>query len=336
MMELKDQQTSTTNLDLFSNTRSRAQLEDCCHSTCKNQGYVLNNLKSLDYSDRETITNYAEKYNQFCCEFSFSNLYLWVDIYHYEIAYFNDWLVIIDPDNDYCLMPLGENITPSGLHKLSECLHKEGYSGDISNVPPEVIAHYPELSCYYDIESYREIAEYIYASEKLYELKGKKLRKKKNHISQFKRKYPEYQVRALDAATRNGCLEMSERLLQDAENIKKVSKSIRNEMTVIRKAFDSFNAIPLEGIAIYVENRPICFSIYSRLNQNVFTIHFEKADYRYSGVSQMINWETARILKERCQYINREQDLGIPGLRKAKLSYEPELIYPANYLSLKE
>lgn len=340
-MELKYQETSIVNTELF--LKAGSQRKEYCHSIAqspqnkKSHGLALNNLKRLDYTDRKTITNYAEQYNQYCCEFSYSNLYLWNDIYHYKIAYFNDWLVIIDPENDYCLMPLGNNITASGLQSLSESLIKTGYSGDISNVPPEIIENLPELSHYYDIENYKELAEYIYTTKKLIELKGKKLRKKKNFISQFKRKYPDYQVRPMNSVTRNNCLKMSEKIVEKLSiDNKTVSKGILNERISIRKAFNSFDVLPLEGIAIYVQDSLVAYSIYSRLNKDVFTTHFEKADYSYRGSAQVINWETAKALKGRCTYINREQDLGVPGLRKAKLSYEPTLIYSANYLSFKE
>ncbi len=294
-------------------------------------------LKSLEYSDRETVSSYADKYNQFSCEFSFASLYLWDDIYHYKLFFFNDWLVVLDTRNDYILMPMGDNITLSGLLKLSTSLKQDGFSGDISNVPPDIIERYPELSHYYDIENERGLAEYIYSTEKLVMLSGKKLRKKKNHISQFLRKYPDYQIRPMDSiAVRKDCISMIESMVAEYQT---VSNSIREEAIVIRKGLESFNSIPLEGIAIYIkndtENKLIGFAVYSRLNRDIYTIHFEKVNYSYGGIAQIINWETAKVLKDKCRYINREQDLGIPGLRQAKLSYEPELIYPANYLSFK-
>jgi len=293
-------------------------------------------LKGLDHSDREIICWYAEKYNQFSCEYSFPSLYLWNDIYHYKLSFFNDWLIVFDTRSDYILMPMGEDITLSGLLNLSISLKQDGYSGDISNVPPEFIDEHPELNHYYDIENERELAEYIYTTEKLFALRGKKLRKKKNLISQFFRNYPDYQVRPMDPNVRKDCLAMVETML--AENLD-VRKSILEETIVMKKGFKSFDSIPLEGIAIYIgndiESRLVCFSVYSRLNRDVFTIHFEKANYSCCGATQIINWETAKELKDKCRYINREQDLGIPGLRQAKLSYEPELIYPANFLSFK-
>lgn len=296
-------------------------------------------LKALEHSDREMISWYAEKYNQFSCEFSFSSLYLWDDIYHYKISFFNDWLIVFDTRCDYILMPMGENITLSGLISLSMSLKQDGYSGDISNVPPDFITRYPELDHYYDIEKDRDLAEYIYSVESLYMLSGEKLRKKKNHITQFLRNYPDYQVRPIDSTIHKDCLTMTENLLAErllAEN-QTASNSLLEETIAIRKGFESFDRISLEGFAIYIkkdaESKLVGFAVYSRLNKDIYTIHFEKVNYSYHGAAQIINWEIAKVLKDKCEYINREQDLGIPGLRQAKLSYEPELIYPAIFLS---
>jgi len=293
-------------------------------------------LKRLDHSDREVISWYAQKYNLFSCEFSFTSLYLWDDIYHYKLSFFNDWLIVFDTQSDYILMPMGEEITLSGLLTLSTSLTQDGYTGNISNVPPEFIESYPELSHYYDVENERSLAEYIYSTEKLIALKGKKLRKKRNHISQFLQKYPDYQIRSMDSIARKACLAMIDAMLIESQT---VSNSIREEASVIRKGFESFDSIPLEGIALYIENdiesQVAGFAVYSRLNKDIFTIHFEKVNYSYPGAAQIINWETAKVLKDKCKYLNREQDLGILGLRQAKLSYEPELIYPANFLRFK-
>jgi hypothetical protein len=182
------------------------------------------------------------------------------------------------------------------------------------------------------------LGEYIYSTEKLLTLGGKKLRKKKNHISQFQRNYPDYQIRSLDnTRVRRDCLKMTQDLL--AEN-QLATKSVRQEASVIARGLKHFDRIPLDGVAIYADNSPtarvVCFAVYSRLSPDVYTVHFEKVDYRYTGASQMINRETAKLLKDQCNYINREQDLGIPGLRHAKLSYEPDLIYPFIYLNCKD
>jgi len=293
--------------------------------------------KPLTLSDIEIITAYADQYSLFSCEYSFANLYLWNDIYQYRLAFFKNLLIIIDPVYDFILMPLGENIRPSDLITLSKMLKKNGYSGNIANIPPAFIGAHAKLSLNYAIENIRDEGEYIYSTQALFTLSGKKLRKKRNHISQFIRQYPHYQVKAMNASVRKDCFEMAEKGIAERQV---VSKSIQHEMTALKKALHSFTQLPLEGIAIYSgdkdKNSLICFSIYSRLNRDVFTIHFEKADYAYPGAAQIINQQTAKQLIHRCQYINREQDLGIEGLRKAKLSYDPEFIYPAYFLTFLE
>lgn len=121
-------------------------------------------------------------------------------------------------------------------------------------------------------------------------LSGKKLRKKKNHISQFLQKSPDYQVRPIDATVSKDCLAMIETMFEAmlAEN-QTVSDSILEEASVIRKGFASFASIPLEGIAIYIKNdtqsKLVGFSVYSRLNKDVFTIHFEKVNYSCRGAA---------------------------------------------------
>lgn len=296
-------------------------------------------FKSLDCSDRRIISSYAEKYNQYSCEYSFASLYMWNDLYRYKLAFFNGWLIVLDTRNNYLLMPMGADVNFAGLLELSLEMKQAGYSGDISNVPPEFIEKNPDLVQYYDIENERAMAEYVYSTENLVTLGGKKLRKKRNHISRFFRKHPDYQVRSLSSnAVREDCLTLVEDLALAAGS-GTVDKGIHGEAIAIQKGMGDFKRIPLEGIAIYVKKgtgeRLAGFAVYSRLNREVYIIHFEKVDYSYPGIAQVINWETAKVLREECRYINREQDLGIPGLRKAKLSYEPELIYPAIFLKFR-
>lgn len=306
----------------------------------------------IDLSHLALITDYAEKYNQFSCEFTFPSLYLWSDIFHYQVSFYNNWLILIDPVNDFIFMPMGENINIAELARLSCKLSENGFSGDISKITPAILEAQPQLSVHYLIKSDRGDAEYIYLAEKLFTLSGKKLRKKKNLISQFVRQYPNYQVKEIKPKLYADCLDLVKNILATSEY---VSKTLKQEYIAIQKTFESFELIPLEGIAIYTgtitgirettteknnskdreESKLVGFAVYSRLNKEVFNIHFEKADYSHRGAAQVINWETARLLKDRCKYINREQDLGLESLRKAKLSYDPEIIYPSNFLSFR-
>ena len=91
----------------------------------------------------------------------------------------------------------------------------------------------------------------------------------------------------------------------------------------MKRALDAFDALGLEGLVLFANGRLAGFSVFDRLNQNTADVHFEKYDPLIKGSAQAINWETARLLQGRYEYINREQDVGIEGLRKSKRSYCP-------------
>jgi len=109
----------------------------------------------------------------------------------------------------------------------------------------------------------------------------------------------------------------------------KPAKDLEDEFTAIERAFENFDRLGFEGIALWVKNRLVAFCVFSRLNHDTYNIQFEKSDIAFKGAAQVINQETTKYLRNKCVYLNREQDLGIKGLRQAKLSYEPErLIVP--------
>jgi hypothetical protein len=96
-----------------------------------------------------------------------------------------------------------------------------------------------------------------------------------------------------------------------------------------------FTELGLQGVKISRGDDMVAFSIFSPLNANMVDVHFEKFDPEVKGSSQVINWETAKFLSGKYKYINREQDLGIEGLRRAKQSYDPEYIVSAYFLERK-
>jgi hypothetical protein len=106
-----------------------------------------------------------------------------------------------------------------------------------------------------------------------------------------------------------------------------ISQELVIELSAMEKAFDHFEDLGLEGLALMADRQMVAFSIFSPLNHDTWNVQFEKSDFDYKGAAQVINHQTALYLKDRCRYINREQDLGIKGLRQAKMSYEPETLF---------
>ncbi|MCG8619009.1 MAG: phosphatidylglycerol lysyltransferase domain-containing protein, partial [Desulfobacterales bacterium] len=114
-----------------------------------------------------------------------------------------------------------------------------------------------------------------------------------------------------------------------------VPQSLIEEAAAIEKAFDNWDRLGLEGLVVTVDDNIAAFAVFSPLNLDTFNVHFEKANIAYKGAAQVINQETARYLSDRAVYINREQDLGIPGLRQAKMSYDPHRLLVPWVLKLK-
>jgi hypothetical protein len=223
-------------------------------------------------------------------------------------------------------MPLGEAFLPKEIKDLSHHLIGMGFEPDISILPREYVDAYPDIERFYTIREERDHAEYIYRVDSLAELNGVKLHKKRNLISQFKRRNPDYSVRPLKAEDFPIARDFVRHIIETRE---KASQDLEDEFKAIERAFDNFDSLGFEGIALWVNDRLVAFCVFSRLTHDTYNIQFEKSDLAFKGAAQVINQETAKFLQNKCVYVNREQDLGIKGLRQAKLSYEPErLIVP--------
>ena len=291
--------------------------------TCRENASRFPEFKCIELEDRDIISRYARHYALTSCEYSFANLYSWKDVHQRSWCLYHDRLLILDVTHDHLFLPIGESLTAGDLARLSEALIRLGLSGEVTQVPEAYISSHPDLERHYRIEKQRDAADYIYSTEKLSTLTGKKLQKKKNLISQFRRAWPDHTVVPLSGDIKTACRKLARDLL--ARNMK-ISRSIREEHTALGRALGNFEETGFEGLALFAAGRLAAFSVFSRLSDDMYDIHFEKADPAFKGAAQVINHETAVHLAPRCRFLNREEDLGIPGLRQAKRSYDPERI----------
>jgi uncharacterized protein len=280
----------------------------------------------FELSDRQMVQLYIDKYAPMSCEYNFANLFCWQEAYHYSWRLYKGRLVIYDGVNQCVFMPLGESLPPDELAGLCRELLLSGLEPDIGLVPEAYLTRYPQCERFFSIKPVRDYAEYIYCVDSLCRLNSPKLHKKKNLISQFERSCPDYQVEPLSGKNRAAARNLARDLLYGQG---RPSQTLETEFLAMEKAFDYFDDLGLEGLAVMVDNKMAAFSIFSPLNQDTYNVQFEKSDFDYKGAAQVINHQTALFLKDRCRYINREQDLGIKGLRQAKMSYEPvDLLIP--------
>jgi hypothetical protein len=230
------------------------------------------------------------------------------------------------------LMPIGNVFSPDELKDLLCSTFPATEDASIIQVPEGYIKGNQGINDFFESELDGDFADYIYSTEKLYLLRGAKLAKKKNLLAQFVRGNPGYTSAPLQEANLDECFELTEkwRLSTTSEPV-----TLAQEKEAIHEAFANYNNLGLEGTCIFVGGKIVAFSVFTFQSSDAAIVHFEKYDKDFKGSAQAINWETAKSLLGRCKYINREQDIGLPGLRKAKLSYDPDKIMHNYTLSLK-
>ncbi|WP_457551014.1 DUF2156 domain-containing protein [Desulfobacula sp.] len=276
--------------------------------------------------DKKLIQTYIDTYKPISCEYNFSNLYAWQDACKMGWSFYQERLLIYDGISKCFFMPLGQDFYPEELAILSLNLKNWGLEPNFSLVTSDYLEKYPEIENYYTVKQERDNAEYIYDVESLCDLTGIKLHKKRNLISQFKRSYPDFEVHPLKGEYKHKALNLAKKMLK---KLKTSSKTLDQEYCAIKTSFDHFDQLGLEGLVVTMEKKLVAFSVFSQMSHSTYDIQFEKSDMDYKGAAQVINQETARYLIDKCRYLNREQDLGIKGLRQAKMSYGPvRLISP--------
>jgi len=279
------------------------------------------NFNSIEIDDKQLIQSYSDKFQPKSCEYSFANIYCWQEPYQNSWTIYKGRLVIYDGVNRCSFFPLGEEMTPEELVHFSLDMKEKGMGTAIGVVPSQYLEKYPEIEQSYTVIDERDSAEYLYSVGALCDLKGTRLHKKKNLISQFHRKYENFSVELISGRFIEKAKTLSDEIYNSHERF---LHGIENEHIAMMKAFDDFEKIGLEGLVLMVGDDLVAFSIFSPLTRDTYDIHFEKSCHHIKGAAQVINHETAKYLRERCQYLNREQDLGIRGLRQAKMSYEPD------------
>ncbi len=260
------------------------------------------------------------------CECAFGNLYTWGYPCGTAWQEYNGHIYFYLPCMD--VMFFAEEPDLGELAEISTGMRHAGHSGIFFQVRTD----YLEVQAKEKIAEYFEIqqlpdasAEYIYSTEALVALSGEKLRKKRNLIKQFLREYPDA---AVSDVTEGKVLEDCLALAAEWRAGMPDSPSLKMEADAMSHLPDGFRQMGYEGVAVYVNGgtQLAAYAIYCRINHEMYTESFEKSREDCKGAAQFINHEMAKRLADKCTYINREQDLGSEGLRRAKLSYAPVML----------
>ncbi|NQT29522.1 MAG: DUF2156 domain-containing protein [Candidatus Saganbacteria bacterium] len=274
-------------------------------------------FKSLEIEDLGSIKKYFGP--QSVCELCPANLIIWKNFDHPKITLINNNLCILaSPPNEPSFF-----LEPLGNHKIVEtvdlCLKD---SGKISRVSEGFLSKLPKDK--YHLSCLRDQFDYVYLTKILAELKGKKYDGKRNHIKKFKIRHPNYEFRPLKEDQKNEALALFETWFSMRKHSRFFPKlAYSSQKEAVETAFVNFRELGLRGGALFVDNAMKGFVLGSALNNNTASIHFMYGYPSLQGTSQVLLWEACNKTFSDFTYLNLEQDLGIPGLRKAKLSYYP-------------
>ena len=280
--------------------------------------------KNVELEDAALLENALIASEPKTCESNFLNLYVWQNLYETKYQIWNGRPYAYLLKEDELLFP-GGTPEPKELAEVSRVVREHGKNGIFYQTPAEYLAARPDYTEYFRIEQINEdFGEYLYRIEDLVELRGQKLHKKKNLISQFERLYPDHRILPFSQTMIPECRALAERWMrQKIEAFPDEREELEEEHDALERAFNAAGAISMTGCCIEVGSSLAAFSICSRISSEMFTVHFEKNDPAFKGSGQMVNRETARMLLKEGTLINREQDLGVEGLRHAKSSYAP-------------
>lgn len=274
-------------------------------------------MKKLDIKDKYLLDSFLDVYQIKASELSFTNLYAWRDKYKFHYIIFDDflWIINVKEDHYYLSQPLGDYGQIKQLKKSIQSMKGflKGRPFIIKKGDKRLIKILDDMNLSYHYHGVRNDFDYVYDFEKMQTLSGNKYHKKKNHINHFKKKY-NYRFDLLNKSN-----------MKDTEDIIRAwfsDKDDLDEKKAIEDVLSHYDMLQVSGGILYVEDVPVAFIIGERLNDETLVIHFEKGLSDYHGVYQMVFYEYVNTLRD-YKYVNREQDLGIEGLRKAKLSYHP-------------
>ena len=292
-------------------------------------------FRPIQIEDIETITAFTFPGDFLNCDYAFANMCSWRFLYDSEYAIQDGYLFIrfyveIKERKQLAYMfPVGEGDLKQAIERMAKDAETSGFSFLILGVTADNKRKLDMLfPAYFNFTPERDYYDYIYLREDLVTLKGKKYQSKRNHIHRFNKQY-DYVYLPITKEIISKCREL-EQVWYEANNVPDNKEDLFHERRSMNFAMNHFNELALLGGAIVVENKIIAFTYGSPINNATFGIHVEKADIRYEGVFSVINQEFAKQIPKQYVYINREEDLGIPGLRKSKLSYHPYLLLEKN------
>lgn len=290
-------------------------------------------FKPISLDDKALFSDIFAKVKPVASEMSFSYLYMWDCEYNMRYAIVEDHLCMVCRPRSFkpyafCPVPVDGVRNDEKFKKALEAVEEYFKENDMPLLFGRVeerrieelkLAYGSRMEATYLLD----ISDYVYEASNLINLPGKKLRKKKNHINQFLRMYGSYDYVPIDKSNADECLRIFDEWCRQKQDCRERESC---ERTACSKLLENWDVLPLKGALIKVNGRFEAFTIGELLNPEMAVIHIEKGNSDIHGIYSVINRDFCANAWSGVKYINREEDMGIEGIRKSKLSYNPDFM----------
>lgn len=290
------------------------------------------------FEDRPLLEEYLTGIPTRGCEYSFANMFMWGA---QQVAFLDGCAAFFSHFDGSSVYPypIGPGDRRRALEQIMDDANQRGIPCRLTCLSAPDIQ---ELESWFPGQFYyvpnRDSFDYVYDIDALADLKGKALQKKRNHVNRFQTLHPDCGLLPLNEETIPLARNMAEQWFQSRTE-QDPNSDFFMERIALSRAFRYYDRLNLEGLILTEGEEVLAFTIGSRLSADTFDIHFEKALDRDDGAYAFINRAFARFLREQhpdIRFLNREDDMGLPGLRKAKLSYQPHHLVGKSMAILKK
>ncbi|MDO8588051.1 MAG: phosphatidylglycerol lysyltransferase domain-containing protein [Armatimonadota bacterium] len=293
-----------------------------------------------EIEDKAAFAEFATREPPVTSELSFENLYVWRLSHNLKLTVLDGALCALaspEGQSPFLLPPIAAEDAGGVVLRLFDHLSRQGVEPTLQRTPEgfarRLTAGLASRTPAFRIEPDRDNFDYVYLGADLINLGGRKYHRKRNQIAQFKSRHT-YEYRRITPDLLPLCVELQTAWCDMRDCFIPENAGLAEENQAVLEALQNYEGLDLVGGAILVDGRVEAFTIGGELNRDTFVIHFEKGNPRIPGIYQVVNQEFCADACRGYKFVNREQDLGDPGLRQAKMSYYPHHMIEKYTISL--
>ena len=295
-------------------------------------------FRELQIQDREMLQRSFSRLPPETSDQNFTSLFMWRHNYGIQICRLNGCICLhcAPVEGEFFFPPVGEVGVLEAAETCLAFLKEQDKAPLLGRVPESTVKRHFADRTRFSVSEDRDSFDYVYATEHLVTLSGRSYHGQRNHLRRFKRRHPDHVVEPVGPENTAECRELAEewfankqRILMERPGLSPEALAyeqalMEDERVAIREVFVHFRALRVTGLAVRVGGRIRAFAVGEPLARDTVVIHLEKADHEYHGLSQfMCQAFCEHVWAGDYGFVNREEDLGFEGLRKAKLALGP-------------